>query len=642
MASADLAIVLRLIDEATGPMKSAGNSIMGFSGKMEKAGKSMVRTGAEMSIISGPLAAIGVEAIKTAADFEGGMGLLQAVTSASAEDMAKLSAKAKELGADITLPGTSAVDAGEAMLELSKAGLSVTQTMAAAKGVLQLSAAANIENAQAAEIAANALNSFKLPGEQAATVANLLANAANASSIEITDAADSLKMAGSVFSAFQGPVVGADQALSDLVTSIGLLGNAGIKGSDAGTSLKQAMLQLTGPSNVAKGNMDAVFYAATATANGMDTLGSAMEAAIGGSTQKARDTGTKELAASLNAAGLETGKLGTLVYDAEGKMRSFTDIMRLTEQGTRNMTDAQRNEALTTIFGSDATRAAIILMDQLKESTEKGTTAFADMEVAVNKQGGAAALADARMGGFNGSLQGLQSAWETMLLEVAEPVLGFLTGVVKEVSKAVTWFMDLPAPVRNAALAFGIVLAVAGPLVLMIGGLVVAAGALAGPIGLIVLGVAGLTAVIVAFWEPLSNMVSGFRQWYESLPGIVQNIIPIVGQFKMLKEGVQGLLTLFGNLANAIRNLPRPNISLPGGFKLPGFAEGGMVPGPIGAPMLAMVHGGERVQTPAQQAGGGGAESVNINVVLDGQVVGRAAWSYLQQQNRHGSLMGLT
>ena len=98
----------------------------------------------------------------------------------------------------MTLPATSAKDAADAMLELSKAGLSVNDTMAAAKGVLQLSAAAQIGNAEAALITANALNMFKLSGDKATLVADLLAAGANKSSADIQQMADALQMAGNV------------------------------------------------------------------------------------------------------------------------------------------------------------------------------------------------------------------------------------------------------------------------------------------------------------------------------------------------------------------------------------------------------------------------------------------------------------
>ncbi len=180
------------------------NQKMGGLGAKATAAGAMISAGVTM-----PLLGAAKAAISSAMDFETNMNLLQATSGATAKQMGTLQDKAIALGNDMTLPGTSASDAAAAMLELSKAGLSVKDTMGASKGVLQLSAAANIDNARAAEIAANALNSFGLSGDKAMMVADQLAATANSSSVEVTDVADSFKMASAVFASFQGPVVGA-------------------------------------------------------------------------------------------------------------------------------------------------------------------------------------------------------------------------------------------------------------------------------------------------------------------------------------------------------------------------------------------------------------------------------------------------
>lgn len=619
MPGADLAIVLRLIDEATGPMKTAAKGVTGFSDSLEKTGKAISKTGLQMSILSAPLLAIGVDAVKTAADFEGSMNMLQSVTHGTGEQMAQLSAKAKELGADITLPATSATDAGEAMLELSKAGLTVTDTMAAAKGVLQLSAAAQVSNARAAEIAANALNMFNLPGEKASNVANLLANAANAASGEVTDMADALAMSGSIFSSMQGPAVGAEQSLTDLTTAIGLLAVSGIKGSDAGTGLKQALLQLVNasqPSQAAMKGLELAFRGVDVSQVDMSEGSAKVEKALAAAGKAS------------GVAGVEMASWQDLIYDSTGKMLPFKEILLKINAATKDWTQAQRDQTIAQIFGSDATTKILPLLRSLNKVNEEGVDAWDEMATAVTRSGGAAEVADARMHGLNGALQGLQSAWETLLLNVAEPFLGFMTDVVKKVVAAVAWFQDLPDPVKKTALAIGAIIAVAGPLILILGAMATAVSAIAtvlpivgialaaltGPVGLAVLAIAGLVALFVIFKDDI--LQSGFAQ------------------------GIRDIAGAFNNLKSALSGIKFP--SMPSGFRLPSFAEGGIVPGPIGAPMLAMVHGGEQVLTPGQQAsGGGGVTSANITVVLDGQVVGRAAWNYMKIQKRNGSVMGL-
>ena len=357
-------------------------------------------------------------AIKTAADYQSGMNTLQAVSGATGKEMAKLSKLAVQLGADTKLPGTSALDASQAMTEMIKAGVSLQDTMAGARGVLVLSAAAQIDNAKAAEIASNALNTFKLKGRDVNKVVDELANTANASSVEINDVADAIKQAGAVFSGFQSPVLGAKGAMHELNVAVGLLGNAGIKGSDAGTSLKQTLLQLTGPSEKAKGAMRALYAAAT----GATGAEKALTPIIRGSTKERR-----EAFQALYKLNPELKKGGDIAYDSAGKMRALPDIIRLVTAGTKHMTAEQKNAYLTQIFGADATRSVIALMNA-------GPAAWDKMSKAVGRQGAAQALAAAKMKGFNGAVEALKSTVETLAIVFGTALLPPLTMLLQKLA----------------------------------------------------------------------------------------------------------------------------------------------------------------------------------------------------------------
>jgi TP901 family phage tail tape measure protein len=359
-------------------------------------------------------------AVKLAADFQSSMNQLQAVTGASTKTMNAMRKEAIRLGADTRLPATSAKDAAEAMTEMVKAGVSVTDTMGGVRDVLILSAAAQVSNARAAEIASNAMNAFHLAGRDVKMITDQLANTANASSVEINDVADSFKMAAAVFSGFQGPAIGAKNAMTELNVAIGILGNAGIKGSDAGTSLKQMLLQLTGPSNRAKGAMQALYI----VAQGGIATSSELTNAIQGGT-KARDAAVGAIMAHNKS--LADG--GDIAYDASGKMRSLKDIIALVTAGTKDMTAADKNAYLTQIFGADATRAVISLMNA-------GPGAFDKMTAAVTKQGSAQALAESKMKGFNGAMESLKSAGETLAITLGTTLLPALTTFVQFLSRA--------------------------------------------------------------------------------------------------------------------------------------------------------------------------------------------------------------
>lgn len=228
--------------------------LRGFDGKLGRGLRgavgvaSTIGKGIGLAMAGGTaLAAVGLrEVIKVGVEYQGSLNSLQAVTGATAVEMARIGATAKALGADMSLPATSAADAAEAMLELAKGGLTVDQAMQAAKGTLQLAAAAQVDAAEAAEIQSAALNQFGLEASQAGRVADVLANTANAAAGEITDMALALKYVGPVAKSMS-------ISIEDTAAAVGLLANNGIRGENAGTALRGILASLAAPSKEAAG-----------------------------------------------------------------------------------------------------------------------------------------------------------------------------------------------------------------------------------------------------------------------------------------------------------------------------------------------------------------------------------------------------
>lgn len=240
------------------------------------------------------------QAMSVGMDWTRNMNTLGAVTGATGEQMKAVAATARQLGTDITLPATSANDAAAAMTELAKGGFTVEQSMAAARGTLQLAAAAQIDAAQAATIQSAALQAFGLSADSAGKMSDTLANAANASSAEITDVAAALQQAGTVANQF-------GLTAEDTAAAIALLANNGIKGSDAGTLLKTSLQSLTDQGNPAQGAIE---------------------------------------------------QLGLTVYDAQGKFVKFSDLLGQLGDAAKRLTPEQYQAATATLFGSDAMRIA--------------------------------------------------------------------------------------------------------------------------------------------------------------------------------------------------------------------------------------------------------------------------------------------
>lgn len=547
--SAELLTLQGAARRSAASMGAVGTAASQAVGKTDALGKSAARNSGALKGVAKSagwvalgVAGIGAAATKAAADYESSMNTLRAVSSATGAEMRGLSRLAKQLGADVRLPGTSAKDAAEAMTEMVKAGLSVEDTMTGVRDVLVLSAAAGVGNARAAEIATNAMNAFGLKGKDVKMVTDQLANAANASSVEIADVADSFKMAAAVFDSFQGPVVNSKVAMKELVVAIALLGNAGIKGSDAGTSLKQALLQLTGPSMKSKDAMRALYLAAQGATTSQGTLTDVIR---GGN--KTRDEALKQIQ-KMNP---ELKKGGDIAYTASGKMRSLKDIVRLVALGTRDMTQEQKNAYVTQIFGSDAVRAITVLMKAQGEQWDV-------MGKKVGKAGAAQALATAKMKGLKGSFDALKSSLETLAINVGTYLLPALTAIVSAVAKF-TGLIDPKVFLITATAIGGVAAAI----------WLVNVALAANPVVLVVTGLALLGAALVTAYQK----IEGFRNVVDTVFATLKSLVPVVVSVASsvggaLATAFRAVITAFNAVVGAVRTAVQATITEIGKWKV--------------------------------------------------------------------------
>ena len=349
--------------------------------------------GASMGLAIGGAMAFG-KVIEIGNEFTTSLNTMKAVASATADQMAKVSERAKQLGNDVTLPGTSANDAAAAMTELAKGGFSVQQSMDAAKGSLQLAAAAQVDAAEAARIQSSALQSFGLDASQAARVADVLANTANASAAEISEVAYGLQSGATVAHQF-------GLTVEDTAAAIGLMANSGIRGSDAGTLLKSALLALTDQGKPAQEAMR---------------------------------------------------ELGLSVYDAQGNFVGLRSLFEQLDTAAGRMTPEMYQAATATLFGSDAMRLASI-------AAEKGAAGFDTMHTAMSRQGSAAEVAAAKMQGLPGAMQTVTNAAENLALEVYDLIKGpledFAKGAAQRITSATPMIVEGLHNTADAAIAVG-------------------------------------------------------------------------------------------------------------------------------------------------------------------------------------------
>jgi TP901 family phage tail tape measure protein len=363
-------------------VKKAERSLDGVEKKSGSTGQALTKVGNVSGLAGAAIAGGLAVAVNSAANFEKGLSAIQAVSGATAGEMEKVRAKALQIGKDTAF---GAGDAAAAMEELSKAGVSTSDILnGAADATVALAAAGEVDLPFAAGIASNAMNQFSLKAKDLPRVADLIAGAANASAIDVKEFGYSLSQVGAVANL-------AGLSLDDTAIAIAEMGNAGIKGSDAGTSLKSML----------------------------------------GRLQPTTDK-TKSLMEEL---GIVTEDGANKFYDQEGKLKSLRDIQEILGKSLQGMTKQQQQATLETLFGSDAIRAAAILAGE-------GAKGYDKMSTAINKTK-AADVAKVRMDNLKGSVEALKGSAETLGIQLGTVLLPTLRNIVDGANKLVGAFLAL-------------------------------------------------------------------------------------------------------------------------------------------------------------------------------------------------------
>lgn len=310
------------------------------------------------ALLAATFATVGIggfvaDSVNLEATFSQTMNTMAAVAKVPAAGIKDLSALALQMGKDTTF---SAGEAATAMLELAKGGLDAATIKAGGlQGTLTLAAAGGTDLATAATIASNALNTFGLTGKDTASVAAALAGGANASTASIESLGEALGQVGP-------GATNAGLSLQDTVGVLAAFDSAGIKGSDAGTSLKTMLSRLVPTTNSARDAMR---------------------------------------------------NLGLKFTDAQGKFLPITNVAEQLRKKLGNLTDEQKSQALTTIFGSDATRAATVLL-------KEGAAGIGKYIAATKDQNAANEVAAARMSGTAGAIENFKGSIETAKIQLGQ------------------------------------------------------------------------------------------------------------------------------------------------------------------------------------------------------------------------------
>jgi TP901 family phage tail tape measure protein len=340
----------------------------------------LVKTGFKVSTAS--VAAAGVAAIKMGADFEAGMSEVQAISGASGKDLAALTAKAKEMGAATKF---SATESAEALKYMAMAGWKTKQMTAGLPGIMNLAAASGEDLATVSDIVTDSMTAFGLQAKEAGHFADVLAKASSSSNTNVG-------MMGATFK-YVAPIAGSMKySIEDTATAIGLMANAGIKGEQAGTTLRAVLTRLVKP--------------------------------------------PKDAAAALD-------ELGVSAKNSDGTMKPLREVIGDLREKFAGLNDSQKAQYAASIAGQEAMSGLLAIVNASPSDFDKLTKAIDKSD------GSAEKMAKTMQNNLKGQITILKSSLEGLGIEIYDNVKKPLTNAAKAGIKAVN---SLTAKVKKGGI----------------------------------------------------------------------------------------------------------------------------------------------------------------------------------------------
>lgn len=442
-------------------------------------GEGITELGSSMTLgLTVPIVAAGGAATSVAANFDDAMSQVQGALGGASADMDGLRNLALQLGADTVF---SATESAQAMVELAKGGLTEAQIKGGALAAsMDLAAAGQLNLADAAATTVQMMGSFGLGAGDATRIANALAGAANASSADVSDLTQAMSQCSA-----QASLAG--WSLEDTAAALALFADHGVKGSDAGTSLKTMLQRLAAP--------------------------------------------TDQAAEAIAAYGLN-------IRDSNGKMKDISGIADELTGKLGGLSDAERDAALQTIFGSDASRAAAILM-------QSGSEGLAKYIAATNDATAAETMANAQKGELSWALENMGGAIESASIAFGTALAPAITAVAGVIGNVAEAFASLPAGVQTGIAVVLALVAALGPLLMVIGSVVAAlpaisegfavlGGALAiplAPAAAVVAAIAAIAAAIYAAWTTSETFRAAVMAGVDAISSKVQEICAFLAPY---------------------------------------------------------------------------------------------------------------
>lgn len=441
-----------------------------FGNKVKGVGQSLLP-------VTGALTGVGAASTVMANNFNDAMSQAAGALDKSMSEMEDLRQLAIQTGQDTVF---SATDAGNAITELAKGGLTEADIKAGAlKTTMDLAASSGMDLGEAANVVVQAMGAFGLSANESAEAANALAGAAAASSTDVEPLTQALAQCSA-------GAKNAGWSIQETTAVLARFADAGIEGSDAGTSLK-TMLQ--------------------------------------------------RLAAPTDSAATMIEQLGIQTRDSNGDLLGASEIAEELQNKLGGLDSASRDAALSTIFGSDAMRAATVMMDSGTEGIQKYINAANDQEAAQR-------LANSQMSDGSRAIEELKGSLETAAIQIGDTLAPIVQKVAELITALVNKFSALPEGVQQVIVVVGILVAALGPLLMVIGQISLGISAVAGALSKL----SGIGGVATKLVGGIKTAVTGLLGMITAHPviavitAIIAALVTLYNKCEWFREGVNRIL----------------------------------------------------------------------------------------------------
>ena len=460
---------LRSLEEQANQSATALQKIGATGEKLQTVGNKISSVGQKLLPVTGVVTGLGTAAVKTAADFDSALSKVAAVSGATGSDFDKLRDKAREMGAKTKF---SATEAADAMNYMAMAGWKTEDMLSGIEGVMYLAAASGEDLATTSDIVTDALTAFGLTAADSGHFADVLAAASS-------NANTNVSMMGETFK-YCAPVAGAlGFSVEDTAEAIGLMGNAGIKASQAGTSMRSIMTNLTG---------------------------------------------------DVKLSGAAIGDVTIATTNADGSMRSLSAILADCRMAFGRMTEAEKANNAETLVGKNAMSGFLALMNAAPEDIAKVSGAVNNCKDAAKN------MADTMQDNLEGQLTILKSQLQELAISFGDLLMPAVRSIVSGLQGMVNVLNAMPDGVKRVIMIVALLAAALGPVLIIIGKTLSAIGTImtwapklagaistvkgafaalsatmmANPIAIVIAAIAALVAAFIYLW----NTNEEFRQFW--------------------------------------------------------------------------------------------------------------------------------